>query len=301
MNSNITKAPLNKRLPYILFLPLHFTGKEKDPETGYSYFGARYLEHEMMSMWLSVDPMADKYPSVSPYAYCAWNPVRLVDPDGEEMWWPDEEGNWIAEVGDDARSLAECAGITLQAANDLLVAQGFDPTESIPENSKVCVDNQYTRSIHNAKDGTVRTMSPTALKSVFSQLTLKEQEEWMTKWIKDQSDIYNCWGSVISGSFGEEIRGGTGILSASNFDKLIQKLYIRILPEDAVPGHTVIVMKDKDGTTTHGAIYYGHDNNGNMYVFTKNGWVYPPIVTLIGNVEERYGYVSGFYNFKGLP
>ena len=35
-------------------------------------------------MWLSVDPMADKYPNISPYAYCAWNPVRLVDPDGRE-------------------------------------------------------------------------------------------------------------------------------------------------------------------------------------------------------------------------
>jgi len=60
----------------------HFTGKEKDPETGYSYFGARYLDHELMTMWLSVDPMADKYPSLSPYAYCAWNPVKMVDPDG---------------------------------------------------------------------------------------------------------------------------------------------------------------------------------------------------------------------------
>jgi hypothetical protein len=26
--------------------------------------------------------MADKYPSMSPYAYCAWNPIILVDPDG---------------------------------------------------------------------------------------------------------------------------------------------------------------------------------------------------------------------------
>ena len=67
------------------FTPFHFTGKEKDPETGYSYFGARYLEHELMSGWLSVDPMADKYPSISPYAYCAWNPVKLVDPDGREL------------------------------------------------------------------------------------------------------------------------------------------------------------------------------------------------------------------------
>lgn len=38
-----------------------------------------------LSLWLSVDPMSDKYPGVSPYAYCANNPVRLVDPDGEDL------------------------------------------------------------------------------------------------------------------------------------------------------------------------------------------------------------------------
>ena len=37
-----------------------FTGKERDEETGYGYFGARYMDHELMTMWLSVDPMADK-------------------------------------------------------------------------------------------------------------------------------------------------------------------------------------------------------------------------------------------------
>ena len=59
--------------------------KERDEETGFGYFGARYMDYELMTMWLSVDPMADKYPSISPYAYCAWNPVKLVDPDGREM------------------------------------------------------------------------------------------------------------------------------------------------------------------------------------------------------------------------
>jgi len=43
------------------------------------------MDHELMTMWLSVDPMADKYPSISPYAYCAWNPVKLKDPDGREI------------------------------------------------------------------------------------------------------------------------------------------------------------------------------------------------------------------------
>ena len=53
-------------------------------ETGFSYFGARYYDSDILTGWLSVDPMADKYPGLSPYAYCAWNPVKLVDPDGEE-------------------------------------------------------------------------------------------------------------------------------------------------------------------------------------------------------------------------
>lgn len=45
------------------------------------------MDHELTTMWLSVDPMANKYLSISPYAYCAWNPVKLVDPDGRE-WDP---------------------------------------------------------------------------------------------------------------------------------------------------------------------------------------------------------------------
>ena len=59
------------------------SGKEKDSETGYHYFGARYYNSDL-SIWLSVDPMADKYPSLSPYNYCAWNPLKIVDPDGRD-------------------------------------------------------------------------------------------------------------------------------------------------------------------------------------------------------------------------
>lgn len=68
------------------FHPSPFTGKELDSETGYGYFGARYMDYELLTGWLSVDPMMDKYPSVSPYAYCLWNPVKLVDPDGQKVY-----------------------------------------------------------------------------------------------------------------------------------------------------------------------------------------------------------------------
>ncbi|HOB26602.1 MAG TPA: RHS repeat-associated core domain-containing protein [Bacteroidales bacterium] len=77
------------------------TAKELDNETSYTYFGARYYDSEL-SGWLSVDPMSDKYPSLSPYAYCANNPIILIDPDGR-AWKPttsDDKPNgyvWVPE------------------------------------------------------------------------------------------------------------------------------------------------------------------------------------------------------------
>lgn len=56
--------------------------EQRDEETGYGYFGARYMDYELMAMWLSVDPLADKYPGTSPYAYCAWSPIIAKDPNG---------------------------------------------------------------------------------------------------------------------------------------------------------------------------------------------------------------------------
>ena len=54
--------------------------EQRDEETGHGYFGARYMDHVLTTMWLSVDPMADKDPSISPYAYCgAWNPIKLTE------------------------------------------------------------------------------------------------------------------------------------------------------------------------------------------------------------------------------
>ncbi len=61
--------------------PYKFTGKELDVETGLYYFGARYYDPKV-SIWMSVDPLANKYPNANPYNYCFENPLALVDPDG---------------------------------------------------------------------------------------------------------------------------------------------------------------------------------------------------------------------------
>ena len=68
-----------------------FSAKEKDPETGLSYFGSRYYSSDL-SIWLNVDPMSGKYPHQANYAYCSNNPIKVVDPDGEDEWEVNQSG-----------------------------------------------------------------------------------------------------------------------------------------------------------------------------------------------------------------
>ena len=62
--------------------PYLFNGKEYDEETGRYYYGARYYDPRV-SLWIGVDPLAGKYPDISPYIYCLNNPNILKDADGK--------------------------------------------------------------------------------------------------------------------------------------------------------------------------------------------------------------------------
>ena len=88
-----------------------FTGKERDWETGYDYFGARYWW--LGGTWLSVDPLAGDYPQITPYAYGLWNPVKYIDPNGKWV-----ETAWdIANLAMDLTSLrANVSGGNIKGA-----------------------------------------------------------------------------------------------------------------------------------------------------------------------------------------
>jgi RHS repeat-associated protein len=64
--------------------PYKFNGKELDEETGLYYYCARYYDPKI-SIWYSVDPMAETYPNVNPYVYCLENPIIYNDPDGRKI------------------------------------------------------------------------------------------------------------------------------------------------------------------------------------------------------------------------
>lgn len=62
-----------------------FTGKERDEESFYDYFGARYYDGRV-GRWGSLDPLMEKHADYSPYNYVLDNPQVLIDPKGEQVF-----------------------------------------------------------------------------------------------------------------------------------------------------------------------------------------------------------------------
>lgn len=70
--------------------PNHFTGKERDTESGLDYFGARY-NASSLGRFMSPDPLMASGRPRNPqtwnrYSYGMNNPVRLTDPSGMFTW-----------------------------------------------------------------------------------------------------------------------------------------------------------------------------------------------------------------------
>jgi RHS repeat-associated protein len=74
-----------------------FTEKERDAESSYDYFGARYYNNKL-GVWLSADPLAEKYPGWNPFTYARNNPLALIDQTGmDDDWFQNKSGDhkWI--------------------------------------------------------------------------------------------------------------------------------------------------------------------------------------------------------------
>jgi RHS repeat-associated protein len=65
--------------------PYKYNGKELDRMFGLNWYdySARTMD-PLLGRFNSIDPLAEKYPNVSPYVYCNNNPIRYIDPSGQD-------------------------------------------------------------------------------------------------------------------------------------------------------------------------------------------------------------------------
>ena len=117
-----------------------YNGKEEQSGFGLPYldYGAR-LYDPATGRWLTQDPMAEKYYGISPYAFCAGNPMRYVDMDGMRgvdkagtlIWAKDR---WTSYASDLERNLGETLKATVTGRKQ------FEKLVNSPVNVVVSID-----------------------------------------------------------------------------------------------------------------------------------------------------------------
>ena len=71
-------------------------GVELDRTFGLDYYDIHARQYfSMMPTWDRIDPLAEKYYGISPYAFCGGDPVNMGDYDGNHIYNFDESGNLI--------------------------------------------------------------------------------------------------------------------------------------------------------------------------------------------------------------
>ena len=152
-----------------------FTGKERDTETGYDYFGARYYDARI-GRWHTVDPLADRgvLRSWSSYHYSLCNPLLFVDPKGmaPDVYVKGKDGNRAAneldketqvKISRDAKTgKLSATGEPGNKAEEILVKAINDPSvnvnlETTDANSFISKDGSEQNILVDTYDGSTRS------------------------------------------------------------------------------------------------------------------------------------------------
>jgi len=102
---------------------------------------------------MTVDPLAEKHPNVSPYVYCGNNPVSYIDPNGMDSTYYNSKGNTLYECGNDPNTNATFVVKTTQTTAEI-----YNPKETVPSergNSNPISTQDETKTENEIKDGNV--------------------------------------------------------------------------------------------------------------------------------------------------
>lgn len=152
-----------------------FGGKEEQSPVGLGWldFGARMYDADL-ARWTTPDPLAEKYPGISPYAYCNTNPVNFVDPDGELPLFSNFVGAFVSagvEYGSQVIGNIVSSGFSADAFTDVdlfdvgvafgegFITSGTNVVRKVVVKSAIGLAGEVARNALDVqfKDGEVQT------------------------------------------------------------------------------------------------------------------------------------------------
>jgi RHS repeat-associated protein len=219
---------------------------------------------ELVSRWLSVDRMAEKYYSISPYVYCKDNPIKFIDPNGDSLKVNDISQNNTAITKMDQMIDKKTNGYYKRTVdengNSVLTSSGKnDPDNPMSKEGQSFVD-QFN-SVANSSDMTTvnvtdndknilivdpknATIDIGDLKTIDDKnLPLKSGTGMMMHEIVEQQGIQN------GGTFGVELWHQNGIRAENVIDGSIRTNY----------------YEGKTPTGAHVSVIEVRGNDGNIH------------------------------------
>jgi RHS repeat-associated protein len=118
-----------------------FNAKELDEESGMYYYSARYYAPPVFT---SRDPLFEKYPTLSPYAYCGNNPVNAIDPTGKEIIF---EGESKKSAFKEFKRGSRQYGISVKMDKNGVVAGNYKGKGEISKEGQQVLDAINSKSV----------------------------------------------------------------------------------------------------------------------------------------------------------
>lgn len=162
--------------------PHKYGGKELDRENGIDWYDsqARFYD-QLIGRTTTMDPMAEKYYSVSPYSWCADNPMRFVDNNGKDLNFLGEDkvlafnalksilgkqGDYFTMSENGSVSYSTPDGVNLKGAakrvsqiiDENSIKVRIQTTRNVVYNNHTFVGGMFYGNTYNEEDGVVTTL-----------------------------------------------------------------------------------------------------------------------------------------------